>query len=264
MTRAHGTRARYVWGPGPGQDRSLGCRCDECCEANRAYARYQAKRKRLETLGRTSGPWAAPFVDASAARAHVLALGELGVGYKRVAELAGVSKTGLLEVRRGRRSRIRREVADAILAVPLEADVASGQLVDAAETWQLVRKILRRPGWSKARISAEIGQGGRALQLGSGQVTARNARSIAHLAEELGVAEPAGDARRFDVEPVLALGLPIAELARRTGIDGAQFHRWKRGRSIPAARADQIACSLGLHPVQLWPDWFELDEAEAS
>lgn len=264
MSRAHGTRARYVWGPGPGQNRSLGCRCEACSEANRAYARYQAKRKRLEALGRTAGPWAAPVVDAAPARAHVLALGELGVGYKRVAELAGVSTSTLLEVRSGRRQRIRREVAEAVLALPLEADVADGQLVDATETWRLVRKILRRPGWSKARISASIGQGGKALQLGAVQVTARNARTILRLAEELGLVEYDGDTRRFDVAPVLALGVPIVEIARRSGIDSAQIHRWKRGAGIPAAKADQLACSLGVHPAQLWPDWFELDEAEAS
>ena len=31
-TREHGTRARYVHGPGPGK--GPGCRCDECTAAN--------------------------------------------------------------------------------------------------------------------------------------------------------------------------------------------------------------------------------------
>lgn len=258
--RAHGTRARYVFGPGPGQDRSKGCRCELCCEANRAYARYQGKRKRLEALSLSSGPWAPPFVDAGPARARILELGERGVGYKRVAELASLGKTAVLDIRNGRRDRIRRETADALLAVSLEAEPAGGQLAPAAPTWKLVRAILRRPGWSKARISAEIGTGGRALQLGRRRVTVRNARLIAELAERLDVVRPPADERRFPLEPLLKFRT-VAELARQTGIAAATFHRYRRTGGLPASRADAVAVAVGCHPLELWPDWYD-DQAE--
>lgn len=259
VTRPHGTRARYVFGPGPGQDRSAGCRCDACVNANRAYARFQQKRKRLEGLGRTSGPWAAPFVDAAPVRAHLLALADAGVGSRRVAELAGVSRTALLAIRGGTRSRCRRQVAEAVLAV--EVEPAGGTLVDARETWKLIRRILRRPGWTKARISAEIGQGGRALQLGRRRITARNARAAAELAARVGVISPPVDRRRFPLDPVLARHT-IAEAARAAGFHSAQLSRWKR-TGVPAAAADRLAVALGRHPLELWPDWDD-DQAEAA
>lgn len=260
-TRPHGTRARYVFGPGPGQDRAAGCRCDDCCDANRAYARMQRKRKSLEVLGRTSGPFASPFVDASEVRDRILAFADLGVGYKRLGELAGVSKSSLLEVRAGRRDRIRRDVADRVLAVPLEADgVADGQVVDAGETWKLIRRILRLEGWSKARISTEIGQGGRALQLGRRRITARNARAVEELAARLGIfATTDADARRFDAAPLLE-GRTTKGLARAIGVDARQVYRW-REYGIPADRADEVACTLGYHPAELWPDWYAAEVA---
>lgn len=254
QTRAHGTRACYVFGPGPGQDRSAGCRCEPCCDANRAYARMQRKRKSLEGLGRESGPWASPFTDAAPVRERIFAFAERGIGYKRLAELAGVSKSSLLAVRTGKRDRVRRELASAVLAVPLDADVADGQLVDATETWQLIDLILRRKGWSKARISAELGGAGRALQLGDERVTAGHARAIAALADRLDVVAVA-DARRFPVAPLLARH-SIKGLERRTGIDERQFHRWKHS-GVPYSRADEIAGALGSHPVELWPDWYD-------
>lgn len=254
--RDHGTRARYVFGES-GQDRSNGCRCPECGEANRAYARHQAKRKRLESLGRTDGPWAAPMVDAAPVQAHVLALGELGVGYRRVADMAGVSHTTLLKIRTGERTRCTRALADAVLAVPLVADLADHQLIDAASTWKLVRQILRRPGWTKARLSGELGQGGRALQLGRRRVTVRNADHVARIASDLGIAvTPAGE-RRLPIEPLLELDT-ISSLARRTNTHGRQWHRWKHD-GIPASIADTAAVSLGLHPAELWADWYAED-----
>jgi hypothetical protein len=258
--RAHGTRARYAYGES-GPDRANGCRCPDCCEANRAYARYQAKRKRLEPMGRTEGPWAAPFVDAAPVREHILELGRQGVGYKRVATLAGVSKTALLQIRKGR-PRCRRELANAVLALPLTAPVADNQLVDATTTWKLIRQILRQPGWTKARLSAEIGQNGRALQLGRRHVTARSANAVARVADRLGtVADPRAE-RRVPAAPLLELDT-VSALARRTDTHARQWHRWKTA-GIPMSIADHVAVALGLHPAELWADWYADDLEETS
>lgn len=261
--RAHGTRTRYMHGPGPGQDPTKGCRCDDCVEANNAYARMQRKRKSLEGLGRTSGPFASPMVDAGPVRDRMLTLADRGVGYRRVADLAGVSKSSLLKVRTGERDRIRRETHDAVMALPLDADVADGQLIDAAPTWALIRQILRRKGWSKARISRELGNTTRALQLRDDVITARNARAIADLAENLGITGPDPDRRRFPLAPLLTPGMSIKELGRRTGVADRQLHRWK-GYGIPHRQADEMACALGSHPATIWADWYLDDEAEAS
>lgn len=257
--RAHGTRARYTWGPGPGKDAARGCRCTPCVEANRAYARKQQKRKRLEPLGRTSGPFAPPFVDAAPARAHLLVLADAGIGYRRAAELADVARSSVAAVRTGKATRIRRETAAAILAVPVDADVADSVLVDAAPTWKLIDAILRRAGWTKARIGAELGQNGRALQLGTDQITARHARTIRALAQRLEIIDPLPK-RRFPLAPLLGTRT-IKDLERLTGVADRQLHRWK-DYGIPMDRADELACMLGHHPSLLWDDWY--DESEAA
>src|SRR5215470_3675578 len=125
--RRHGTRARYVLGPGPG--RGPGCRCAACTAANRREA---ARVSRLRAYGR----WA-PFVDATPARAHVEALRAAGIGWKRVAAFAGVFTGAMSKLVYGGPSgreplrRIRLQTAAAILAVrPGLASRAPGALVD--------------------------------------------------------------------------------------------------------------------------------------
>lgn len=61
---------------------------------------------------------------------------------------------------------------------------APNMRIPAGPTWELVER-LRTAGWTKARISAEIGQDGRALQLGRDYITARHARAIANLADSV-------------------------------------------------------------------------------
>ena len=48
-------------------------------------------------------------------------------------------------------------------------------------------------------------------------------------------------------------------LARVLGCDHAQVSRW-RSRGLPLDSADRRAVSLGLHPVEVWPDWYWLTE----
>lgn len=177
--RPHG-RAKYV---------HEGCRCDVCTMANRRYASYQGKRKRIEEAGGRydSGPWAAPFVPAQSVRDRIEAFAELGVGYKRLAELAGVGHTALFQVKSGARLRIRRETEAKVLAVPLVPDLAPGALVSSDETKRLLRVILRQTRWPKSRLARELGtEGAKALQLGkTPQVTRRTADAVAALGYRL-------------------------------------------------------------------------------
>lgn len=158
--RRHGTRTKYVWD---------GCRCDACKAANRRYSSTNQKARRAGVE---------PFVDPAKARAHLVALREGGMGLRRVSELSGVSRSALLDLAKGNRCTPYTEAR--ILRVSLDEWRAPGAYVDAAQTWRRVNELLTL-GWTKAAISARIGQGGRALQLGKRQVTQRNAAAIFRL-----------------------------------------------------------------------------------
>lgn len=47
----------------------------------------------------------------------------------------------------------------------------------------------------------------------------------------------------------------LSELALRSGYSPRTIHRWKTN-GIPLHSADQLACRLGYHPANIWPDWF--------
>ena len=163
--RAHGTRARYV---------VEHCRCERCTAANRVYVR---ERRRAEV---------SPFVMAGPACQHIIRLSRAGVGYKRLALLAGVGKTAVLAIRNGR-ALCRRETAEAILAVGTtrSADlVADGSLVDAAPVWSQIER-LQRSGWTRTAIACQLNPGARALQLRRDKVTAATARAVASLYDEV-------------------------------------------------------------------------------
>ena len=182
-TRPNGTRARYVLGPGPGKGR--GCRCDDCRAANRAAASH---RDRQILYGR----WR-PYVDAGPAREHLRALSAAGIGWKRAAELAGLS-TGtvskLLYGGPGDRPpsrRIRPETAGAILAVkPSAGQLAPGALTGITGTRRRLQALVAT-GWSQARLAGELGLTGANLGavMRCDQVTAGTARTVSELYDRL-------------------------------------------------------------------------------
>lgn len=191
--REHGKRARYVHGPDvhdrPKSETGKGCRCKPCCIANRAYANHNNRQR---VYGRR------PFVDAGDVVAHVRELQKLGVGYKTVAARAGVSKSSLLKLLTGERTRCRPDMVVKILDVPIDAAlVADGQYVDAAFTWHLIGQLLEM-GWTKVGIAEVLGQS-RALQLGREQVTAAHARAVRALwrATKGGHVKPQGRRSRW-------------------------------------------------------------------
>jgi transcriptional regulator with XRE-family HTH domain len=148
--RPHGTRARYAAGPGPG--RGPGCRCDACCTAKRAEENYRIRQIAY-------GRWH-PYVDAEPARQHIAALAQAGIGWRRAAELAGLSDglvSGLLYGRGGRppTRRIRPATAQAILGVP--AAPAPGALTDATGTRRRLQALVAN-GHSQAQLAARLGK----------------------------------------------------------------------------------------------------------
>jgi hypothetical protein len=198
----HGTRARYV---------GAKCRCEKCRKANRLY--YHQRKALSDAAARELSPTAAKagpcpgvngkpcpigsrvrkdspggrcekcrgeliadrLVLAGPATEHVRALGRAGVGYKSVADAAGVARSTLAEVLRGERLQVRSSTLRRILGVT-PAAIADHAVVPARPTWRLVRKLLAA-GLPKVRIAEAIGNK-RALQLGRRRVLARTAHAI--------------------------------------------------------------------------------------
>ncbi|NND75986.1 MAG: hypothetical protein HKN44_13370 [Ilumatobacter sp.] len=148
------------------------CRCDVCCEANRAYERDRRARV------------VPPYVFAQPARDHIAALAAAGVGLKQVAKASGVSHGSLSKLvygtrNRGPSKRIRPDTMSKILAVT-PADIADGGRVDAAPSWELIDEMVA-VGVPKAQIAEQLGQQGPGLQLSRTSLSARNAAAVADL-----------------------------------------------------------------------------------
>jgi hypothetical protein len=166
-TYPHGTRARYVL---------EACRCEECRAASRVAARRSAKDR---AYGRGGD------VDAGPARAHVKALMRTGMGYKRIAEAAGVNSKTVYILLAGRSDRgtpppktIRRFTAERLLAT--RGTVVARQTVNALPYWHMVADLMGL-GYSRSWVSGQLGQSGAALQLGKRYIHVVNAAKLSRL-----------------------------------------------------------------------------------
>ena len=61
----------------------------------------------------------------------------------------------------------------------------------------------------------------------------------------------------LSVEPLIREFGGVRCLARWLGLEPAIVSRWRK-TGITIAFADRVAISRGLHPVDLWPDWYGL------
>lgn len=96
----HGTTARY----------GSGCRCSACSSANTARHRaYMAQRRRLDAE--------VALVDAASAREQVVALAGAGLGYREVAERAGLPSAVVASLAAGRTGSLAAGAADRVDAV---------------------------------------------------------------------------------------------------------------------------------------------------
>ncbi|MBW3536188.1 MAG: hypothetical protein KY395_00270 [Actinobacteria bacterium] len=69
-------------------------------------------------------------------------------------------------------------------------------------------------------------------------------------------------AARLSLEPLVARYGSVSGLARALRRDRVQVSKWRRD-GLPMASADRIAVALGMHPVEVWPDWYEATEQAA-
>lgn len=160
--KKHGTRGSYV----------KGCRCDLCRQANQAYELLRRQAKPSEGKG---------YVLAGRAQAHLLALAELGVGYKAVSEATDISRGIIIAIRLGRKVRILSRTERKILAV--NGDMALDRaLVDAAPTWALVAE-LQAAGFQLRDIAKELEIP--RLETDTPTVTVRRADAIRRVHERL-------------------------------------------------------------------------------
>lgn len=163
------------------------CRCTPCGIAESVrMAGYRADR----AAGRTR------LVDPRPARAHLVKLRDVGLGTKRIAELAGVSTTVVGYLRYGNPSgpvpfeqlRIRVDIADKILAVPVDATLALPfALVPGRSTRRRLQGFIAL-GWSGQRLAGQLGMSQDSFSrmlIGDHRVTARTAAAVSDLYERL-------------------------------------------------------------------------------
>lgn len=145
--REHGTLAAY---------KINGCKCGPCEGANR---RYVARRYRLIAYGQ----WR-PYIDAEPVREHVRRLQAAGLGWRRIAKLAGVPNGSMSKLIYGDgprgmapSKRVRPATAAAILAIQPGLDVLGGNtLVDGAGTRRRLQALVA-VGWAQARVAERLG-----------------------------------------------------------------------------------------------------------
>lgn len=135
------------------------CRCADYTESNR---RREERRAKLIAYGR----YDSGLVDAAPARAHVLELSTKGIGYKRVAQLAGLHVTTVRVLISGREDgarkgelakRIKRATSDAILAVQPSLEVLGARVPVPAAPYVRRLKALVALGWSQSQLATALG-----------------------------------------------------------------------------------------------------------
>lgn len=136
------------------------CRCAPCVEAHNARERNRKKQKAY-------GRFDTGLVDVAPVREHVLRLGEFGIGYKRVAQLAGFkSSTPVRTIIWGRQDpgprfgemqkRVKRETAEKIFAIqPVIENLAPGQKVPATGAHRRIQALVVT-GWSMSKIAQRL------------------------------------------------------------------------------------------------------------
>ncbi len=173
--RPHG-RAKYVVEK---------CRCDVCRADANAYNR---NRVRQRAYGRPA------YVDAEPARQHIARLQEFGIGWKRVAMLAGMDHSTLWKLLYGDRQRfgrpskrIRPETERKILAVEAKPENLAGGTPIPAFGAQRRLQALVAIGWSQSKLAERLGisPANFTFTMRNGMLRASTVRAIRRLYEEL-------------------------------------------------------------------------------
>lgn len=133
---------------GPARYRFDGCLCSVCRQETSAYRRRRA-------MGIATGTWR-PYVPAVEARDHLQRLSAAGIGYRRVAELAGLGPRAIPSILYGRpgtkpKRLARAHVVERILAVPVAPLLLAedDSYIDATGTARRAQALCCM-GWSTA------------------------------------------------------------------------------------------------------------------
>lgn len=65
---------------------------------------------------------------------------------------------------------------------------------------------------------------------------------------------------RLPLDPLVRMYGGVSTLAMALGRHRRQVSEWQNN-GIPVLSADRVAVSLGMHPIEVWPDWYEVDTA---
>lgn len=169
MTKPHGTRLRYM----------AGCKCTPCRAAN---SRYETMRSAARKKGNWNG-----IVPARKARKHILKLSRLGIGYKTVADIAGLAGSTVFKVRSGERKNLRAESERAILAIDEKA-LPDSALVSAKTTWIRINWLLNQ-GFTIKELAKRLGYKTPALQINKKTVTAKTALKVKQFYDRIRLGE---------------------------------------------------------------------------
>jgi hypothetical protein len=184
VTHRHGTYACYVLDK---------CRCRPC---SRATVAQRAEQDRRRNYARHNSDYA-PYVPATAARAHMQVLRAAGLGSRQIAKRAGVARSvvtailGETPARSGeRRKKVTRETEAKLLAVPLprRAELPDGANVDGKLTLRRIQSLTTL-GWTIPTICARAGTTRQTYdELSSGrrsQLSVKHAKAFARVYLEL-------------------------------------------------------------------------------
>lgn len=64
---------------------------------------------------------------------------------------------------------------------------------------------------------------------------------------------------RLPLAPLVERYGSVSALARALGRDRIVVSKWNT-HGLPAVSADTVAVAVGFHPVEVWPDWYEVME----
>jgi len=177
------------------------------------------------------------LVPSDRARDHIHALSRRGVGYKQVADAAGVAESIVAKIRSGERKNIRAQAEKRILEVDIGAR-ADHALVPAGPSWKLLNKLLKK--YSKAELARRLGSEAKnpALQVSKKEVTVKKAHQIQKLYNDC-----------MEEQKFIDTYVPICT---RCGYSHKKPERLARLKRALPARAHDIRdwwpCTYGIHP----------------
>lgn len=119
------------------------CRCFACCLATSERARRREREK-------AAGTYVSPLVDAGPVREHVQLLLASGLGWKRVAAVAGVGNTAVAQL-------ISRRTAEALLAVQPSLELLGDTALVPAKPYARRLQALVAIGWSQSKLARALG-----------------------------------------------------------------------------------------------------------